>query len=140
MEKNMDLATSMAIVASGMRAQSDRMRVISENIANANSTSKTPDDDPYRRKIATMQSEFDRAMDATMVKPGQPVQDMTDFRLQYDPGNPAADKSGYVKLPNVNPLVEVMDMREAQRSYEADLTVMEASKAMMARTIDLLKK
>lgn len=136
----MDLATSMAIVASGMRAQSDRMRVISENIANANSTSKTPDGNPYRRKIATMQSEFDRAMNATMVRPGQPVQDMTDFRLQYDPGNPAADKSGYVKLPNVNPLVEVMDMREAQRSYEADLTVMEASKAMMARTIDLLKK
>ncbi|HEY1961944.1 MAG TPA: flagellar basal body rod protein FlgC [Rhizomicrobium sp.] len=136
----MDLATSMAIVASGMRAQTDRMRVISENIANANSTSKTADGDPYRRKIATMQSEFDRAMDATVVKPGQPVQDMTDFRLQYDPGNPVADKTGYVKLPNVNPLVEIMDMREAQRSYEADLTVMEASKAMMARTVDLLKK
>jgi flagellar basal-body rod protein FlgC len=140
MEKNMDLATSMAIVASGMRAQTDRMRVISENIANANSTSKTADGDPYRRKIATMQSEFDRAMDATVVKPGQPVQDMSDFRLQYDPGNPVADKSGYVKLPNVNPLVEIMDMREAQRSYEADLTVMEASKAMMARTVDLLKR
>ena len=136
----MDLATSMAIVASGMRAQTDRMRVISENIANANSTSKTPDGEPYRRKIATMQSEFDRAMDATVVKPGDPVQDMSDFRLQYDPGNPAADKTGYVKLPNVNPLVEIMDMREAQRSYEADLTVMEASKAMMARTVDLLKK
>jgi flagellar basal-body rod protein FlgC len=140
MEEHMDLATSMAIVASGMRAQTDRMRVISENIANANSTSKTADGDPYRRKIATMQSEFDRAMDATVVKPGQPVQDMTDFRLQYDPGNPVADKTGYVKLPNVNPLVEIMDMREAQRSYEADLTVMEASKAMMARTVDLLKK
>ena len=140
MEKNMDLATSMAIVASGMRAQTDRMRVISENIANSNSTSKTANGDPYRRKIATMQSEFDRAMDATVVKSGQPVQDMSDFRLQYDPGNPVADKSGYVKLPNVNPLVEIMDMREAQRSYEADLTVMEASKAMMARTVDLLKK
>jgi flagellar basal-body rod protein FlgC len=140
MEKNMDLASSMAIVASGMRAQTDRMRVISENIANANSTSKTADGEPYRRKIATMQSEFDRTVDAMMVKPGAPVQDMSDFRQQYDPGNPVADKSGYVKLPNVNPLVEVMDMREAQRSYEADLTVMEASKAMMARTVDLLKK
>jgi flagellar basal-body rod protein FlgC len=140
MEKNMDLAASMAIVASGMRAQTDRMRVISENIANANSTSKTPDGEPYRRKIATMQSEFDRAMNATVVKPGEPVQDMSDFRLQYDPGNPAANKTGYVKLPNVNPLVEIMDMREAQRSYEADLTVMEASKSMMARTVDLLKK
>jgi flagellar basal-body rod protein FlgC len=136
----MDLASSMAVIASGMRAQTDRMRVISENIANANSTSPTAAGDPYRRKIATMQSEFDRTLGATTVHPGQPVQDMTDFRTQYDPGNPAADKSGYVKLPNVNPLIEIMDMREAQRSYEADLTVMEASKSMLARTVDLLKR
>jgi flagellar basal-body rod protein FlgC len=136
----MDLATSMAVAASGMRAQTDRMRVISENIANANSTSPTPNGEPYRRKIATMQSEFDRELGATMVQPGDPVPDQSDFRMQYDPGNPAADKSGYVKLPNVNPLVEIMDMREAQRSYEADLTVMEASKAMLARTVDLLKR
>ena len=140
MEKQMDLASSMSVIASGMRAQTDRMRVISENIANANSTAKTADGEPYRRKIATMQSEFDRTLGATMVHPGEPVQDMTDFRTQYDPSNPAADKSGYVKLPNVNPLIEVMDMREAQRSYEADLTVMEASKSMLARTVDLLKR
>jgi flagellar basal-body rod protein FlgC len=140
MEKQMDLATSMSVIASGMRAQTDRMRVISENIANANSTAKTADGEPYRRKIATMQSEFDKALGATVVHPGEPVQDTTDFRTQYDPGNPAADKSGYVKLPNVNPLIEVMDMREAQRSYEADVTVMEASKAMLARTVDLLKR
>ena len=136
----MDLSNSMAIVATGLRAQTARMRVISENIANANSTSPTSGGEPYRRKVPTMQSDFDRELGATTVKPGDPVPDMTDFRLQYDPGNPGADKTGYVKLPNVNPLIEVMDMREAQRSYEADLTVMEASKSMLARTVDLLRK
>jgi len=136
----MDLSTSMAIAATGMRAQSSRMRVIAENIANANSTAPTPDGDPYRRKVATISSEFDRQLGATVVEAGKPVEDQSDFRLQYDPGNPAADKQGYVKLPNVNPLVEIMDMREAQRSYEADLTVMEASKTMLARTVDLLNK
>ena len=136
----MDLSTAMAVAASGMRAQSSRMRTISENIANANSTATSPGTDPYRRKIATMQSDFDRAMGATVVEAGKPVEDMSDFREQYDPGNPAADKQGYVKLPNINPLIEIMDMREAQRSYEADLSVMEASKTMMARTVDLLKR
>ena len=136
----MNLSTSMTIAASGMRAQSSRMRVIAENIANANSTSPTPDGDPYRRQVATINSEFDQQLGATVVEAGKPVEDQSDFRLQYDPGNPAADKQGYVKLPNVNPLVEIMDMREAQRSYEADLTVMEASKSMLARTVDLLKK
>lgn len=136
----MDLATSMVIAASGMRAQSNRMRTIAENIANANSTSPTADGQPYRRKVATVTSEFNRELNATLVEPGKPVDDMSDFRSQYDPGNPAADKQGYVKLPNVNPLIEVMDMKEAQRSYEADLTVMDASKTMLARTVDLLKK
>ena len=136
----MDLATSMALAASGMRAQSKRMRVITENIANADSTSPTPEGSPYRRKIATMRSAFDRTLDATAVEPGNPVPDNSDFQVRYDPGNPAADKSGYVKLPNVNPLIEVMDMREAQRSYEADLNVMDASKSMLSRTVDLLKR
>ena len=136
----MDFATSMAIAASGMRTQSDRMRTIAENIANANSTSQVAGGDPYRRKIATMTSQFDREVGATMVSPGTPQPDMTEFRRQYDPSNPAADKTGYVKLPNVNSLVEIMDMREAQRSYEADLTVMDASKTMLARTVDLLRK
>ncbi|HWA31435.1 MAG TPA: flagellar basal body rod protein FlgC [Rhizomicrobium sp.] len=136
----MDLATSMAIAASGMRAQSTRMRIISENIANANSTAQTPGGDPYRRKIATMNSDFDRQLNATMVEPGKPIDDMSAFRQQYDPGNPAADKNGYVKLPNVNPLIEVMDMREAQRSYEADLNVMDATKSMLMRTVQLLQK
>jgi flagellar basal-body rod protein FlgC len=136
----MDFATSMAIAASGMRTQSDRMRTIAENIANANSTSQVPGGDPYRRKIATVNSTFNRELNATLVEPGKAQQDMSDFRKTYDPGNPAADKQGYVKLPNVNSLVEIMDMREAQRSYEADLTVMDATKSMLARTVDLLRR
>ena len=136
----MDFTTSLIVAASGMRAQSDRMRVIAENIANANSTSPTPGGDPYRRKIATVSSEFDRELNATLVTPGKPMADNSEFRLQYDPGNPNADAKGYIKLPNVNSLVEIMDMREAQRSYEADLTVMDASKTMLARTVDLLRK
>ncbi|MGN6147551.1 MAG: flagellar basal body rod protein FlgC [Rhizomicrobium sp.] len=136
----MDFNASMVIAASGMRAQSNRMRIIAENIANASSTASTPNGDPYRRKVATVKSDFDRDLNATLVESGKPVADMSEFRSQYDPGNPAADKQGYVKLPNVNPLIEVMDMREAQRSYEADLNVMEATKSMLARTVDLLKK
>jgi len=136
----MDLATSMAVAASGMRAQSTRMRIIAENIANANSTSQAPGGDPYRRKIATMNANFDEQLNATVVESGKPIDDTSDFRQQYDPGNPAADKSGYVKLPNVNPLIEVMDMREAQKSYEADLNVMDATKSMMSRTVQLLQK
>lgn len=136
----MDLATSMVIAASGMRAQSGRMRTIAENIANASSTATSANGDPYRRKVATMKSEFDRQLDATVVQSGKPVEDMSPFRTQYDPGNPAADAQGYVKLPNVNPLIEIMDMREAQRSYQADLTVMDATKGMLARTVDLLRR
>ncbi len=135
----MDLSTSMLIAASGMRAQSGRMRVIAENIANANSTASTSAGQPYRRKVATITSDFDRQLGATMVQSGKPIDDTSDFRTQYDPGNPAADAKGYVKLPNVNPLVEVMDMKDAQRSYEADLNVMEATKSMLSRTVDLLK-
>jgi flagellar basal-body rod protein FlgC len=136
----MDFAQSMVIAASGMRTQSDRMRVIAENIANASSTASVAGGDPYRRRIATVNSQFDRELGATLVAPGKPQADMTEFRKQYDPGNPAADKTGYVKLPNVNSLVEIMDMREAQRSYEADLTVMDATKSMLARTVDLLRR
>lgn len=135
----MDFSTSMLIAASGMRAQSGRMRVIAENIANANSTAATANGTPYRRKVATITSDFDRQLGATVVESGKPVEDMSDFRQQYDPGNPAADKQGYVKLPNVNPLVEVMDMKDAQRAYEADLNVMDATKSMLSRTVDLLK-
>jgi flagellar basal-body rod protein FlgC len=136
----MDLSKSMAVAASGMRAQTERMKTIAENIANANSTSPEKGADPYRRKIATIKPDFDRELDATLVSAGRPILDKSDFRSQYDPGNPNADKQGYVKLPNVDSLVEIMDMREAQRSYEADLSVMESTKQMLAKTVDLLNK
>jgi len=136
----MDFSKSMAVAASGMRAQTERMKTISENIANANSTSPVKGADPYRRKVATIQPDFDRELDTTMVKAGRPLADKSDFRSQYDPGNPNADKQGYVKLPNVDSLVEIMDMREAQRSYEADLSVMESTKQMLVKTVDLLNK
>ena len=136
----MDFSTSMAVAASGMRTQSERMKVIAENIANASSTSATPGGDPYRRKISTVTSDFDRELGANLVKSGKTIADKSEFRSQYDPGNPNADKQGYVKLPNVDPLVEIMDMREAQRSYEADLTVMDSTKQMLSRTVDLLNK
>ena len=136
----MDLATSMIVAASGMRAQSSRMRTIAENLANANSTSTTAGGDPYRRKVASMTSQFDRELGATVVKTEEPARDMSDFRTEYEPGNPAADKHGYVKMPNVNTLVEIMDMREAQNSYEADLNALDAAKGMMSRTVDLLRE
>ena len=136
----MDLGTSMLVAASGMRAQSSRMRTIAENIANANSTSPVPGGEPYRRKVATITSGFDEQLNATTVQAGKPMPDMSAFRTQFDPGNPVADAKGYVKLPNVNSLVEIMDMREAQASYEANVNVLDASKTMMSRTIDLLTK
>ena len=136
----MDFATAMTVAASGMRTQTERMKVISENIANADSTSPAPGGDPYRRKISTVKSNFDRELNANLVEAGKVVEDKSDFRSQYDPGNPNADKQGYVKLPNVDSLVEIMDMREAQRSYEADLSVMESTKQMLAKTVDLLNK
>jgi flagellar basal-body rod protein FlgC len=136
----MDFSKSMAVAASGMRAQTDRMKIISENIANANSTASVKGGDPYRRKIATISQNFDRELNATLVQAGKPLTDKSDFKSQYDPGNPTADAQGYVKLPNVDSLVEVMDMREAQRSYEADLSVMDATKQMLAKTVDLLNK
>ena len=136
----MDFSKSMAVAASGMRAQTDRMKIIAENIANANSTATVKGGDPYRRKIATITQDFDHELNASLVQAGKPLNDKSDFKSQYDPGNPMADAQGYVKLPNVDSLVEVMDMREAQRSYEADLSVMDATKQMLAKTVDLLNK
>jgi flagellar basal-body rod protein FlgC len=136
----MDFSTSMKVAASGLRAQSDRMKTIAENIANANSAASTVGGEPYRRKIATMSANFDRELGAQVVQSATPIADRSEFRTQYDPGNPLADRQGYVKLPNVNSLIEIMDMREAQRSYEADLSVIDATKAMLSRTVDLLKK
>jgi len=136
----MDFSKSMAVTASGMRAQSERMKIIAENIANANSTAATPGGDPYRRKIATVKSDFDRELGANLVTAGKPIADNSDFRTRYDPGNPNADAKGYVKMPNVDPLIEALDMREAQRAYEANLNVIETARSMQARTLDLLKR
>jgi len=130
---------SIMIAAAGLRAQSGRMRVIAENLANAESTAATPGGDPYRRKVATFHAAFDRELQAHLVRQGPNLADRTDFALRYDPGHPAADKTGYVKLPNVNPMVESMDMREAQRSYEANLNVVTATRRMLARTLEILR-
>jgi flagellar basal-body rod protein FlgC len=135
----MDLVRSISIAASGLKAQSGRMRVIAENLANADSTAPVPGGDPYRRKIPTFGSEFDQDLDARLVALGRIERDKAPFREEYEPGNPAADARGYVKLPNVNSLVEQMDMREAQRAYEANLHVVGAARRMIARTLDILR-
>ena len=135
----MDFLKSLAIAASGMRAQAGRMRVISENLANADSTAQRPASDPFRRRIPTFRSAVDRALDAQVVTLGPTKTDPSDFRLKYDPGHPAADANGNVKYPNVNPLIELTDMRDAQRSYEANVNVVTATRRMIQRTLDILK-
>ena len=134
-----DFARSMGIATSGLRAQAGRMRVISENIANADSTGSSPGADPYRRKIPTFVSQLDRALDAKTVAMGRIAPDTSDFRTKYEPSNPAADQNGYVKYPNVNPLIEMTDLRDAQRSYEANLNIISATRRMIQRTLDILK-
>jgi flagellar basal-body rod protein FlgC len=134
-----DFLKSFAIAASGLRAQAGRMRVLSENIANADSTASQPGGDPYRRRIPTFRSEMDRALDAQMVALGRVRTDPTDFRVKYEPGHPAADANGNVKYPNVNSLVEMTDLKDAQRSYEANVNVISASRRMIQRTLDILK-
>lgn len=135
----MDFLKTMAIAASGLRAQAGRMRIIAENIANADSTPAGPGADPFRRKVPTFRAELDREMDARMVSLGRVRTDSSEFRLKYEPGHPAADKNGNVKYPNINSLVEMTDMREAQRSYEANINVIGATRRMIQRTIDILK-
>ena len=134
-----DFARSMGIATSALRAQSGRMRVISENIANADSTAPTAGGDPYRRKVPTFSSALDRALDAKVVSLGKIRTDQSAFNVKYEPSNPAADASGNVKYPNVNPMVEMTDMREAQRSYEANLNIISATRRMVALTLNILK-
>jgi len=134
-----DFTRSMSIATSGLRAQAGRMRVISENIANADSTAATPGGDPYRRKVPTFSSELDRTLDAKTVALGRIKPDPSAFRIKHDPGNPAADAAGNVKYPNVNPVVEMTDLRDAQRSYEANLNIISAARRMIQRTLDILK-
>jgi len=135
----MDFIRTIAIAASGLRAQAGRIRVISENIANADSVAQTPGGDPYRRRIPTFTAQLDRALDARVVALGAVRPDTSDFKIRHEPGNPAADAAGNVKYPNVNPLIEMTDMRDAQRSYEANVNLIGATRAMIQRTLDILK-
>ena len=131
--------SAMAVAASALRAQQARMRIIAENLANANSTARTAGGDPYRRQIPVFEP---RTVDGggQGVRMSRVAPDMTDFRTEYAPGQPGADANGYVKLPNVDPLVEALDMREAQRAYEANLNVIENARSMEMRTLDILKR
>ena len=136
---DLDFIKSISIAASGLRAQAGRMRIISENIANADSTGKSAGADPYRRKVPTFRSELDRSLGAQVVAMGRVRPDNSDFKTKYEPGHPAADANGYVKYPNVNALIETMDMREAQRSYEANLNIVTVTRQMLGSTIDILR-
>lgn len=124
----------------GMKAQGTRLRVITENVANAETTGLKPGEEPYRRQIITFKNEMDRDKGIDLVKV-QSIRDdyKTPFTTKYIPGHPAADANGYVQMPNINPLIEMMDVREAQRSYEANLGMMETSRSMAGRTIDILR-
>ena len=135
----MDFVKSIAIAASGLRAQAGRMRVISENIANADSTAQTAGADPYRRRIPTFRAELDRSLEARVVSLGPVRSDPSQFQVRFEPGHPAADAAGNVKYPNVNSLVEMTDMRDAQRSYEANVNVIGATRRMIQRTLDILR-
>lgn len=134
-----DFLSSMKIAAGGLHAQSARMRIIAENLANADSAAKEPGADPYRRKMPTFDAIYDREMEAYQVKIGKIAYDQSDFQSRYEPGHPAADEKGYVRYPNVNSLIETMDMREAQRSYEANLNVVTVTRQMLGSTLDILR-
>jgi flagellar basal-body rod protein FlgC len=129
---------AQAVAVSALRAQQGRMRIIAENLANADSTSKTPGGDPYRRQAPVFTPA--RIAGGQGVRMSKVEMDKTEFRQEYEPGHPSADAKGYVKLPNVNSLVEALDMRQAQRAYEANLNVIETARSMDLRTLDLLKK
>jgi flagellar basal-body rod protein FlgC len=133
------LQVSLKIAASGLEAQSTRLRVVSENLANAQSTGRTPGSDPYSRKTVTFSSVLDRASETPLVKASDIDVDRSPFEIEYLPGHPAADAGGYVKMPNVNIAVEMADMREANRSYEANLQIIKRTRELLSMTIDLLR-
>lgn len=135
----MDLNRAIGVAAAGLKAQAGRMRIISENIANADSTATTAGGDPYRRKLATLKTSFDDELATSVVGLGKVQRDQTPFRVKHEPGNPMADANGDVRLPNVDSLIEQSDMREAQRSYEANLNMVGAARRMIVRTLDILK-
>jgi flagellar basal-body rod protein FlgC len=135
----MDLFKSLTVAASGLRAQAGRMRVIAENIANADTTATTKTGDPYRRKVVSFQNQLDSEMGVKTVQLGRVKRDQAPFKQQFEPGHPMADARGYVKKPNVDSMIETVDMREAQRSYEANLNVITSTRRILARTLDILR-
>jgi flagellar basal-body rod protein FlgC len=135
----MDIMNAMGISSLGMKAQGARIRVISQNVANADTTALQPNEDPYRRKVIMFRNEMNKEMGTDVVTVKKIEESKADFKLKFMPDHPAADENGYVKTPNVNSIIEMMDMREAQRSYEANLGMLEMARSMMSRTLDLLR-
>ena len=135
----MDLLNTMKVSASGMKVQSDRLRVVSENIANADSTGDSPGAAPYRRKTISFKNRLDREIGADLVEVNKIDTDKSKFIDRYEPTHPAANAEGYVMRPNVNPIIEMMDMREARRGYEANLNVIESSKSMLSQGINIIR-
>jgi flagellar basal-body rod protein FlgC len=135
----MDISRALDISAAGMSVQTSRLRVIAENLANQDTTGSTPGAAPYRRKTVTFANQMDHAAGVELVQVARIGHDQSDFPLRYDPSHPAADARGYVRTPNVNSFIEVMDMREAERSYNANLAVMQSTRGMLERTIEYLK-
>lgn len=133
------LLTSMKVAASGLGAQSERLRIVSENMANAQSTASTPGADPFQRKTITFAAELDRASGGSFVNVSSIANDQTAFPLEYMPGHEAADENGYVRMPNVNMLIEMADMREANRGYDANLQVIKQARELISMTIDLMR-
>ena len=133
------LQSSLQIAGAGLEAQSVRLRIISENIANSQSTGTTPGADPYTRQTVSFDNEMDRAAGLSLVRVKSIGLDDSPFKIEHDPGNPAADESGFVKMPNVDVLTELADMREANRTYEANLQVAKQSADLLGMTVNLLK-
>ena len=134
-----DLTLSADIASSGMKAQDERLKVISQNMANVDSVSAEPGGEPYRRQVVSFQNYVDQATGAQKVRVDKIVKDMSPFEKKYDPNHPAADAQGYVSLPNVNTLVEMMDMKEAQRVYDANLNMLKTAREMNSSVLDILK-
>lgn len=135
-----DLFSALSAASTGLRAQTVRIRVAAENVANANSTSEVPGGDPYQRRMPVFREMMDRETGSLGVSVSRTVDDQSDFPVTYDPTHPAADENGYVKMPNVKTLIEMADIREAQRTYEANLNIIESSRAMINRALDLLRR
>ena len=137
---NSDMLSAMKVSAMGMRAQGTRVRLITENIANADTTGATPGADPYTRQTITFKNEIDRELGFNTVEVDKIGEDkIAPYAVEYNPDHPAADETGYVKMPNVNMMIEIMDAKEAQRSYQANLGMIEQAKSMLLRTVDLLR-